>query len=356
MKTTRLLSIVLLAGAMPLTAWADHSPTAEPSSETVATEEQNPAAPQPVYVPAPRPAPAAQQEQHNTWVDRRHKDIRSTLHGWAHRMDDWFGEPDPDNPASANLRVIADTSWNKYDDFSVKPRIRGKIKLPVLQKRLNVVFGDDSLDSEPQQTGHLYDESTQNHQKTFSKTETRESNSSLALRWSDIGKYTGIDTDADLGIRSGDDLYVRLKGSKDWDLGNLFSTRVEQVYRYGLKSEHHVRTNWEVRHAEAGKPFIANHFHIEYNHKDKDEQWSWGNSLYRQHDFPNHKRLNYGIYAGGDIKNKKAKLNSYGPFAGWRQPVWREWLFVQPEINYLNNRKENRKHHIGALLRVEALF
>lgn len=356
MKTTRLLSIGLLAGAIPLTAWADHSPTAEPPSETVATEEHNTAAPQPVYVPAPRPAPAAQQEQHNTWVDRRHKDIRSTLHGWAHRMDDWFGEPDPDNPASANLRVIADTSWNKYDDFSVKPRIRGKIKLPVLQKRLNVVFGDDSLDSEPQQTGHLYDESTQNHQKTFSKTETRESNSSLALRWSDIGKYTGIDTDADLGIRSGDDLYVRLKGSKDWDLGNRFSTRVEQVYRYGLKSEHHVRTNWEVRHAEADKPFIANHFHIEYNHKDKDEQWSWGNSLYRQHDFPNHKRLNYGIYAGGDIKNKKAKLNSYGPFAGWRQPVWREWLFVQPEINYLNNRKENRKHHIGALLRVEALF
>ena len=35
MKTTRLLSIGLLAGAIPLTAWADHSPTAEPPSETV---------------------------------------------------------------------------------------------------------------------------------------------------------------------------------------------------------------------------------------------------------------------------------------------------------------------------------
>ncbi|UOO83680.1 hypothetical protein [Neisseria dumasiana] len=352
MSTIRRFSLGLLAGAASFAARADHSPAEEPvSAEAQAVSEQ-----QPVYVPVTRSAPAEEQEQHNTWVDRRHKDIRSTLSGWAHNMDDWFGDPDPDNPATANLRLIVDTSWNKHDDFSVKPRVRGKVKLPVLQKRLNVVFGDDSLDSEPQQTGHLYDETVQNRQKTFSKTETRESNSSLALRWSDINKYTGIDTDADIGIRSGDDLYVRLKGSKDWDLGNDFSTRVEQIYRYGLKSEHHTRSTWEVRHGKAGKPFIANHLNIEYNHKDQDEHWTWGNSLYRQHNFPNHKRLNYGIYTGGDIKNKKVKLNSYGPFAGWRQPVWREWLFVQPEINYLNNRKENRKHHIGALLRVEALF
>ncbi|SUA36496.1 Uncharacterised protein [Neisseria zoodegmatis] len=359
MKTIRHLSLGLLMGTASFTAWADNTPQAETPAEPVAAEEQaivaEPADYVPIAQPAPEPEAEAEAEQHNTWVDRRHKDVRSTIRGWAHRMDDWFGDPDPDNPATANLRVMVDTSWNKYDDFSVKPRVRGKVKLPVLQKRLNVVFGDDSLDSEPQQTGHLYDESAQNN-KTFSKTETRESNSSLALRWSDIGKYTGIDTDADIGIRSGDDLYVRLKGSKDWDLGNDFSTRAEQVYRYGLKSEHHVRTTWEVRHGKAGKPFIANHLSVEYNHKDNEEHWTWSNSLYRQHDFPNHKRLNYGIYAGGDIKNKKAKLNSYGPFAGWRQPVWREWLFVQPEINYLNNRKENRKHHIGALLRVEALF
>ncbi|WP_234395944.1 hypothetical protein [Neisseria wadsworthii] len=94
---------------------------------------------------------------------------------------------------------------------------------------------------------------------------------------------------------------------------------------------------------------------MQYEH-DHEELWTWGNSLYRQHDLEGMRRLNYGVYTGGDIKNRKAKLNSYGPFAGWRQPVWKDWLFVQTEVNYLNDKKRNRSHHVGALLRFEALF
>ncbi|MDO1510034.1 MULTISPECIES: hypothetical protein [unclassified Neisseria] len=349
MKLIRHLSFGLIAGIATAAAWAENAPAAEALAETAVVEEQ------PVYVLIVQPQPTPETPENNTWVDRRRKDVQTTIRGWAHAMDDWFGTPDPNDPASANLRILIDTEWNRYDDFSVKPRIRGKVKLPVLQKRLNVVFGDDSLDNQPQKTGHLYDENIHQN-KTFDKTQTRESNSSLALRWSDIGKYTGIDTDADIGIRSGNDLYVRLKGSKDWRLGGDFNTRLEQIYRYGIDSKHYVRTNWEVRHAPSEKPFIANHLHVQYANDEKHENWSWGNSLYRQHDFPKNKRLNYGVYSGGEIKNKKAKLNSYGPFVSWRQPVWREWLFVQTELNYLNNRNENRSHHPGVLVRVEALF
>lgn len=78
--------------------------------------------------------------------------------------------------------------------------------------------------------------------------------------------------------------------------------------------------------------------------------------MYRQHDLPGNKWLNYGVYAGGYIENKKPDLNTYGPFVGWRQPFLREWLFVQTELNYYNDKKEDRSHHVGALLRLEALF
>ena len=87
-----------------------------------------------------------------TWVDEQHSSVRRGIKGLAHHLDDWFGEPDPNDPASANLRIILDTNWNKHDDFSFKPRIRGRLRLPVLEERLSVVFGDDSLDNE------LYDE------------------------------------------------------------------------------------------------------------------------------------------------------------------------------------------------------
>ena len=210
MNTRRLLIPLLLAA--PCAAWAYEAAG---------------------YVPV-NPAPAAEAApapENDTWADRRHGAVRSRLKSWAHSMDDWFGEPDPDNPADANLRVMLDTEWNKYDNFSVKPRIRGRVKLPVLQKRLNVVFGDDSLDNEPRSNVHLYEGNARPEEKTFDKTQSRESNSSLALRWSDISKRTGIDTDADIGIRSGDDIYLRLKGSKNWQLGGDFSTRLEILFK-----------------------------------------------------------------------------------------------------------------------------
>lgn len=291
-----------------------------------------------------------------TWVDARRDGIKNTLDRWAHNMDDWFGEPDPDRPASANLRVMLDNRWNKHDGYSLEPRIRGRVKLPVLQRKLNVVFGDDSIDDELSQEAQLYRPEYVPADKTFDGSRTRESNSSVALRWSDrIEEAAGIQTDADIGIRSGDDLYTRVKIAKNWQLSDTASTRVEQIYRYGLDSKHYARTNWEIRRGEAGKPFIANELHVQYARKDSDD-WSWGDSAYRQHDFSGHKRLNYGLHAGGKIENRKASLNSYGPFASWRQPVWRDWLFAQAEVNYLNDKEKNRSHHIGTLVRMEALF
>jgi len=40
----------------------------------------------------------------------------------------------------------------------------------------------------------------------------------------------------------------------------------------------------------------------------------------------------------------------------WRQPVWREWFYVQGDLNYFNDRREDRSHFPSALVRLEALF
>ena len=60
----------------------------------------------------------------DTWVDHRHEVVSKRLDKWSNRIDDWFGEPDPDHPADANLRVMLDTEWNPDDKFTVTPRVR----------------------------------------------------------------------------------------------------------------------------------------------------------------------------------------------------------------------------------------
>ncbi len=330
----RHLALSVLAALLPAAALADNAPEQSAENNPLLSENPDP-----------------------NWVDSSHQATRNKLQEWAHGMDGWFGEPDPDNPASANLRIMLDTEWDKYDGTHFKPRIRGKVRLPNLEKNVNVIFGDDSLDDHSD-TSQLYNSARDDRrERRYDGSRTRDDNASLAVRWSEPFQRSGIETDLDLGVRSGSDLYVRAKARKDWDLGGGFDTYLEQVYRYGIKSEHHVRTNWEVRHRQPGaKTFEANHFHVQYEHDGGEEAWTWANSLYKQHEFFPHQWFNYGIHVSGDIKSKQMEVNSYGPFMGWRQPVWRKWLYAQAEVTYYNDKKADYDHRLGGLLRLEALF
>ncbi len=291
-----------------------------------------------------------------TWVDRKQFQIRSWADDTSHKIDNWFGETDPEKPASATLRVIVDNSWNKYDGYEIKPRIRGRIKLPTLERQLSLVFGDDSLDNELDNNVAITNENPGNsNDKTLDRQQTRENNSSFALRWSEFSKYLPFKTDLDLGLRSGDDIYLRLKASKDWKLENDFSFHAEQIYRYGIDSKNYLRTNLELTHARPNQAFLSNQLNLTYS-DNQDDDLTWDNSLFRQHQFFHENSFSYGLYTGGFLNNNDLRLNSWGPFVSWRQPLWREWFYVQGNLNYFNNHRDDRSHFIGASVRLEALF
>ena len=291
-----------------------------------------------------------------TWVDRKQFQIRSWADDTSHKIDNWFGETDPEKPASATLRVIVDNSWNKYDGYEIKPRIRGRIKLPTLERQLSLVFGDDSLDNELDNNVAITNENPGNsNDKTLDRQQTRENNSSFALRWSEFSKYLPFKTDLDLGLRSGDDIYLRLKASKDWKLENDFSFHAEQIYRYGIDSKNYLRTNLELTHARPNQAFLSNQLNLTYS-DNQDDDLTWDNSLFRQHQFFHENSFSYGLYTGGFLNNKDLRLNSWGPFISWRQPLWREWFYVQGNLNYMNDHRDDRSHFISTSIRFEALF
>ena len=164
-----------------------------------------------------------------------------------------------------------------------------------------------------------------------------------------------FETDADLGIRSGDDVYVRLKASRDWQLRNDFKFYAEEIYRYGIHSENYLRTNLELTHARPNQPILSNQFSLTYA-DDQDDDLTWENRVFREHSFFANNRFNYGIYTGGYYNDNDLRLNSWGPFVSWRQPLLREWFFVQGDVNYFNDHREDRNHFVSTFLRLEALF
>ena len=300
--------------------------------------------------------PPTEVTEDQTWTDKKQKSIRNWVDRTANKMDSWFGETDPKKPATATLRVLIDNRWDEHDGYEINPRIRGKIKLPTLENRLSVVFGDDSLDDEIENNIAISNLNPDgNPDKTFDGKRTRDDNSSIALRWSQASKRLPFDVDADLGIRSGNDIYARLKAEKDWDLKDDFYFHAEQIYRYGIDSKNYLRTNLELTHARPNQPFLSNQFNVTYA-DEQDDDLTWNNRTYRQHQFFKGNRFNYGIYTGGYYNESDLRLNSWGPFVSWRQPVLREWFFVQGDLNYFNDHREDRGHYPRALIRLEALF
>ena len=143
--------------------------------------------------------PTTSETENSTWPDRQQKNIREWADRTAHKIDNWFGDTDPNHPASATLRVILDSTWNKHDGYELSPRIRGKIKLPTLEQKVSVVFGDDSLDNELANNVAITNENpaSQNN-KNIDNKKTREDNGSIAIRWSEFSKYLPFKTDLDL--------------------------------------------------------------------------------------------------------------------------------------------------------------
>ena len=318
--------------------WVDATPTVFP-------EQSN----QPIV-------PPTAETQDRTWIDRKQRHIREWADRTSVKIDEWYGEIDPEKPASATIRFMLDNYWNEYDNYEVKPRIRGKIKLPTLEKRLSLVFGDDTLDDEfDNNIANINNQPNQDGNKRLNSEQTRDNNGSIALRFSNLSKRLPFETDADIGIRSGDDVYLRLRAEKNWTLRNDFHFNAEQIYRYGSDSENYLRTNLELTHARPNQPLLSNQFSLIYA-DEQDDDLTWENRTFRQHQFFAHNNFNYGIYTGGYYNNNDLRLNSWGPFVSWRQPLWREWFYVQGDLNYFNDQREDRSHYVSTFIRLETLF
>lgn len=301
--------------------------------------------------------PTLEPKKHNSWLDKHKSSLTKFIDATAYKLDDFFGTPNPSKPAEASLRIMLDMYDDKHNGLVFKPRLRGKIRLPTLEHHLQAVIGDDDLDNE--QGGGAHTTTRPSKTDDLIDRQSHKDNSSLALRFSRLKQDLNIQTDLDLGLR-GSDVYLKLYGQKQWDLPHHFHSKIEQVYKYGIKSEHYALSTMEFSQPQSKTRTLYSRSHLIYTHKNHEEDLNWSHSLYQQHQWhAKHgvKEFSYGVYLGGDVNNhSKANLNNYGPYVSYRQPIWRDWLFVQSQISFYNNEDLNQEHHLAAFGRIEILF
>ncbi|WP_084601688.1 hypothetical protein [Suttonella ornithocola] len=119
----------------------------------------------------------------DNWLDKTHNKFSETLDKTAASINSWFGENTQN--ADAELRILLDNGWNRYDGYSIHPKIRGKIKLPALQNQLHIVFGNEALDNQFENSAEIFSQGDTSHynDKIYIKKQTRQDNASIALQY-----------------------------------------------------------------------------------------------------------------------------------------------------------------------------
>ena len=88
--------------------------------------------------------PAGAEELPPNWVDRSHTVASDSAQAVVEWMDEFFGDPTYDlEKAESFLRLEFEHEWDqeKGNDFGI--RLRGKVQLPKINQRVDLIFSDD---------------------------------------------------------------------------------------------------------------------------------------------------------------------------------------------------------------------
>ncbi|MEZ5571048.1 MAG: hypothetical protein R3E64_03405 [Halioglobus sp.] len=93
---------------------------------------------------------SAEEDQDNpplTWVDSSVVYATDQVQALTVWMDDFFGDPtyDLEQPDSL-LRLEWENNWDQQDSYKSRVRLRGKLQLPKISKRLNLIFSGEDGD------------------------------------------------------------------------------------------------------------------------------------------------------------------------------------------------------------------
>lgn len=382
-------ALMFVVAGVASQAHADTQVSTQVAESSSASASQNSAA----SIPAPQSRYSIVR-----WIDESHESIETELDGYAQDIDDYLsenilGEDEESNSgnsngnepingdatvvdaakqkqkeaASASLRFYIDNDWNEYDGWQTKVRVRGKLDLPTAEERLKLVFGDDSIDDEDgiaqidsqRQLASFRGEGASNSDDSRLDQiadDAVDDNNSLALRLSKTLNET-INADFDLGVRSGiSDVYVRARAEHDKNIWRDYELSSRQTLRYGTESKLHANSRFEVTQVISPSSYNSWVSDFTYEDEDKDRGIQWFEQLSRIHDLGETKELSYGVLASGQVGDEDAGIHTYGPWIGYEQPIFRDWIRIETNLSYLKDVQEERNWHPSAFMRLALYY
>ncbi|WP_156507620.1 hypothetical protein [Halioglobus sp. HI00S01] len=270
------------------------------------------------------------------WIDSSHTAAAESAQALVEWMDDFFGDSNYDlEKAESFLRLEFENEWDQEDGNDFGVRLRGKVQLPKISQRVNLLFSDDdTADGDREERGDQ-DKISLN----VNVRESRRSRLDGTLSWSSGAPKPGIRFRNEGDIREGRS--YRYVQRVQWDNDEQFFTLGQLDLYQALENEDVIR--WSNRY--------------KWGEETDGVEWRTRLSLFQRF-WPDTERplaMNHFVTVRGETK-PKSYVQNYTIGTLWRRQVYRDFLFfeVEPTLNYRQPEyEEDREVAWQIMLRLE---
>ena len=314
--------------ATPILAWAEPAVQAGHSDEIDGWE-----APEPESDPVPEP------EDPNdipiNWVDSSHSYATDQAQALTEWMDNFFGDPNYDiEKAESLVRLEWVNDWDEEDNYNTKLRLRGKLQLPRVSKRLNLVFSGEDGDT-------LSDDDRQNEDR-------------VGLLYN-VAERKRSRVDLTLGFNTGD-LRPGIRYRNQGPITERFRYRYTQRIQYETNEGFYTTGQINLDHALSESNLVRWSNRVVYGEETPGAEWQTRLALARRTRSARKKHQLVISYFGAinGITNPSYTKN-YRLGMLFRRQVYRQYLFAELEPSY-NFRRNNVDADRNGVWRVVVRF
>lgn len=244
------------------------------------------------------------------WADYPHCLIDNRAQQSVRWLDDWFSDPSSDAVAKAYVRALTEVDIDDQGDLQNVLRFRARLHLPQWKNRLSLLLEDER----PQELS----------EPVFN----RANEASLALRYA-LSSLTRLRLEADAGVRSGPDPFVRVRYRQRWSLAEDTAFSLAQTVRYGLEEQLRLINELDVSQALSAH-HVVSVFHTLDRQDGTASGWLWGRGALLSVTFSNQTSAAFVLGEEG-VQQPQWETQNRFALIRWRQSWGRPWLFVELE-------------------------